>query len=47
MNIGNNNKLVQSKEIICPEFGDKVKIKIEEYKIILYECKNEIKLFIF
>ena len=33
----NKNKL---KEIICPECGEICKIKFEDYKIILYECKN-------
>jgi len=28
------------KEIICPECGEICKIKFDDYKIILYECKN-------
>ena len=28
------------KEIICPECGENCKIKFDNYKIILYECKN-------
>ena len=34
------NKL---KEIICPECGEICKIKFDDYKIILYECKNNHK----
>ena len=37
----NENKF---KEIICPECGEICKIKIDNYKIILYECKNNHKL---
>ena len=37
----NKNKL---KEIICPECGEICKIKFDNYKIILYECKNNHKL---
>jgi hypothetical protein len=33
----NKNNL---KEIICPECGEICKIKFDDYKIILYECKN-------
>ena len=35
-----NNKL---KEILCPECGEICKIKFDDYKIILYECKNNHK----
>ena len=35
------NNLIQSKEIICPECGENIKINIKNYKIILYECKNK------
>ena len=37
----NKNKL---KEIICPECGEICKIKFDNYKIILYDCKNNHKL---
>ena len=37
----NKNKL---KEIICPECGELCKIKFDDYKIILYGCKNKHKL---
>jgi hypothetical protein len=37
----NNNGLIRSKNIICPECGKDIKIKsIENYKIDLNECKN-------
>jgi len=36
----NNNNLIESKNIICPICKDNIRIKIEDYKIKLYECKN-------
>ena len=36
-----NNELVKSKEIICPECGENSIIKIENYKISLFGCKNK------
>ena len=36
-----DNALIRSKNIICPDCGEDIKIKnIENYKIDLYECKN-------
>ena len=36
-----DNALIRSKSIICPDCGEDIKIKnIENYKIDLYECKN-------
>ena len=35
-----NNKIIESKYIICPECKENIRIKIENYKIKLYECKN-------
>ena len=32
---------IKSKEIICPECKESTKFKIENYNIILYECKNK------
>ena len=32
------------KEIICPECGETCKIKLDDFKIILYECKNNHKI---
>ena len=37
----NKNKL---KEIICPQCNEICKIKFDDYKIILFECKNNHKL---
>ena len=40
----NNNTMVKAKDIICPKCGEQIKIKkIENYKIDLYECKNNHK----
>ena len=40
-NDNDNNILIRSKNIICPDCGEDIKIKnIENYKIDLYECKN-------
>ena len=36
-----NNELVKSKEIICPECGENSIINIENYKISLFGCKNK------
>ena len=44
-NINNNNILIKSKNIICPECGLDIKInKINNYKIDLYKCKNNHKI---
>jgi ssDNA-binding Zn-finger/Zn-ribbon topoisomerase 1 len=32
---------INSKDITCPECGGLCKIKINNYKIKLYECKND------
>ena len=39
-NIKNNN-LIKSKYIKCPECQEDIRIKINDYKIKLYECKNK------
>ena len=39
-NQNNGKKLIRSKNIICPECGEDIKIKINNYKIDLFECKN-------
>ena len=39
-NIKNNN-LIKSKYIKCPECKEDIRIKINDYKIKLYECKNK------
>ena len=33
-------KKIKSKEIICPECKENIKINIQDYKINLFECKN-------
>ena len=36
-----NSKIqLKSKEILCPECGESCKIKLEDFKIKLYECQN-------
>ena len=35
------NKLIKSKNIICPVCGENIKIKIDNNKIRLYDCKNK------
>ena len=43
--IDNYNTMVKAKNIICPKCGEQIKIqKIENYKIDLYECKNNHKV---
>ena len=36
----NKNNIVKSKYVICPECKEKIRIKINDYKIKLYNCKN-------
>ena len=36
----NKNNLIKSKFIKCPECKENIKIKINDYKIKLYDCKN-------
>ena len=44
-NLDKNNILIRSKRIICPECGEDIKIKkIENFKIDLFECKNNHKI---
>ena len=38
--INNNKSIIQSKYIICPKCGENIRIKIHNYQIYLYECKN-------
>ena len=35
-----NENIKELNEIICPECGDHILIKIENYKINMYNCKN-------
>ena len=38
---GNENKvLVEAKEIVCPKCSEQCRIKLEDYIIKLYDCKN-------
>ena len=36
----NQNEILKNKEILCPKCGRSVNIKIQDYKILLYDCKN-------
>ena len=36
--------IIKSKDVICPECGESIKIEIINYKIKLYECKNGHKI---
>ena len=36
----NQNGILKNKEIFCPRCGKSINIKIKDYKILLYECKN-------
>ena len=41
LDINNNDKVItEAKEIICPKCTDQCRIKIEDYIIKLYDCKN-------
>ena len=44
--INENEKILISKEGICPECGGNFIINIKDYKIS-YECKNSIKIIIY
>ena len=39
-----NDNIKESKEVICPECKENILIKINEYKISLYNCKNNHKI---
>ena len=34
------NSIIKSNEVICPKCLEEIKLKIKNYKISLYECKN-------
>ena len=40
----NNPIIVKSKEVICPECDESCRFNIKDYKIDLYECKNNHKM---
>ena len=45
VNSGNQqNENIKRKEISCPQCGKSIKIKIKDYKIMLYDCKNGHKI---
>ena len=35
------NDIIKSKNIICPECKESIKMEIKDYKINLYGCKNK------
>ena len=39
-----NDNIKESKEVICPECKENILIKIEDYRISLYNCKNNHKI---
>jgi len=39
-----NNSLKEAKEVICPECKENILIKIEDYRISMYNCKNNHKI---
>ena len=44
--INTNNHFEISKDVICPECGEICLIKFDDYKIKLYDCKNNHKKYI-
>ena len=40
----NENKFIKPKNVICPICGEKSKLNINNYKINLFDCKNDHKL---
>ena len=39
-NINDNSMIIRSKNIICPKCNEDIKMRIYNYKIDLFECKN-------
>ena len=39
-----NKDIIKSKNIICPQCKENIRIKINDYKIYLYDCKNGHKI---
>ena len=39
-----NDNIKEAKEVICPECRENILIKIEDYKISMYNCKNKHKI---
>ena len=44
INCNNKESLIKSKNIICPECGDNIRIEIKNFKVNSYECKNNHKI---
>ena len=44
LSMNDSKNLIKSKEVICPICNESCKYKIENYKIKLYDCKNEHRL---
>ena len=38
-----NERIIKSKQLICPECKENIKIKIDNYRIYIYGCKHERK----
>jgi DNA polymerase II small subunit/DNA polymerase delta subunit B len=38
--INGKKNLIKAEQIICPQWGDIAKIFIKDYKITIYDCKN-------
>ena len=39
-----NQPPTKIKEVICPQCGESIRVKIKDYKLIFYECKNKHKI---
>jgi len=39
--ISNKSNIIKSKEVICPTCKESIKIKFDNYKVILFDCKKE------
>ena len=39
-NINNKENIIKSKDVICPECKENILINIKDYRVNLYECKN-------
>ena len=44
VNDNDEKRFIKSKNVICPICGEKIKIKINNYKISLFDCKNGHKI---
>ena len=39
-----NNKIIKSKNVLCPKCGESIRLNIKNYKITLFDCKNDHKI---